>query len=106
MTVPIRAADPSTIAAPGHYVVTAEEVVRHAGIDFVAFMEARHSVRQYEKDRPVEFGKIERAQVFDFPICQFAQSPAQGFRLECADERLARRRDALSQGFARGEALL
>ncbi|WP_454854123.1 nitroreductase family protein [Rhizobium binxianense] len=45
----------------GSEAVTAEEVARQAGIDFVAFMEARHSVRQYEKERPVEFGKIERA---------------------------------------------
>ncbi len=45
----------------GSEAVTAEEIGQRARIDFVSFMEARHSVRQYAKGVPVEFDKIERA---------------------------------------------
>lgn len=47
--------------AGGSEAVTAEDIRRLSAVDFLSFMNARHSVRQYDKGCPVEAEKIERA---------------------------------------------
>ncbi|MGR9402900.1 nitroreductase family protein (plasmid) [Rhizobium leguminosarum] len=72
------------VAGAGHNIrlggsetVSAAEIVRHARMDFVSFMEARHSVRQYDSNRTVAFEKIERS------IRAAQQSPSSCNRQTC-----------------------
>lgn len=45
----------------GSEAVSAASIRAASGVDFLAFMNARHSVRQYDAARPVERDRIERA---------------------------------------------
>lgn len=54
------AAGPAGEMAGGTETVRAADIARHARIDFLGFMEARNSVRQYERGREVTKETIER----------------------------------------------
>lgn len=51
----------SSPCAAGNETVSASIIRAAAAFDFIGFMEARHSVRHYDRSRPVEPEKIERA---------------------------------------------
>jgi nitroreductase len=57
--------------------VTSDDITRSSGIDFLSFMNARHSVRQYEKGAAVDPAKIERA------VQAAMQSPSSCNRQTC-----------------------
>lgn len=56
----IRAGTTDKAVEGGAELVRADDIRKRSAIDFLAMVEARHSIRHYA-DRPVEFEKIERA---------------------------------------------